>query len=70
MVTVAVYVTVIVVLQAIEVSDAGLTERAMPVTSNGPGSLQVPVGPIEEEVTELPGVPTVIDPLTADVELN
>ncbi len=49
--------------QVIPVTVAGLTEIAILTTWNGPGRLQLPLGPTEEEVIELPGSPTVIVPI-------
>jgi hypothetical protein len=44
MVTVTLYVTVIVVLQGIPVTDPGLTTALTAVTTKGPGNVQFPVG--------------------------
>ena len=58
-----------VVPQAMPAMDAGFVEIDRPTTRNGPGSLQTPVIPMEEEM-DLPGLPTVIEPPTVDVELS
>jgi hypothetical protein len=59
-----------VVPQAMPTIDAGFVEMERLTTWNGPGSLHIPVSPTEEEVIELPGLPTVIKPVTEDAELS
>lgn len=58
-----------VVPQAMPAMDTGFVEIERPTTWNGPGRRQMPVTPMEE-VMDLPGLPTVIEPPTADVELS
>ena len=58
-----------VVPQVMPAMDAGLVEIDRPTTLNGPGNLQMPVIPMEE-VMDLPGFPTVIEPPIEEAELS